>query len=158
MESPFNLYYKRHTVERVVKDKRLSCAFAKDIKNEDFGACVLEYENGMQGSYSQNFFARNSAARRGARLYGYKGTIQFDWYTDEVKVFYHHKSVVETVRFEGKGGHGGGDEELCYDFLMAMRDKKPSRSPISAGILSCLTCLWARESSEKKVVCEIKMP
>ena len=27
---------------------------------------------------------------------------------------------------------------------MAMRDRKPSRSPIDAGILSALTCLWAR--------------
>jgi hypothetical protein len=41
---------------------------------------------------------------------------------------------------------------------MAMRERRPSRSPIAAGILSALTCLWARESANTRRFCEVKMP
>ena len=54
--------------------------------------------------------------------------------------------------------HFGGDRELCLDFLRAMRDGTPSRSPISAGILSALTCLWARESAQTQRYCQVVMP
>jgi len=39
-----------------------------------------------------------------------------------------------------------------------MKEGRPSRSPIEAGILSALTCLWARESAETRKFCEIVMP
>jgi hypothetical protein len=65
---------------------------------------------------------------------------------------------VDTIGFTGNMPHFGGDRELCYDFLMAMRDGKPTRSPIEAGILSALTCLWAREAADSRQVCEVKMP
>ena len=54
--------------------------------------------------------------------------------------------------------HFGGDRELSFDFLMAMRDRRPSRSPIAAGILSALTCLWARESANNRQGYEVVMP
>lgn len=157
LESPYNAFYTRRIrdAERMRKDKL--CVFAKGIKNEDSGSCLLQYENGVQGVYHQNFFARNKAARRGVRLYGYKGTIEFDWYTGELKVYYHHKNAVETLKFEGGDGHGGGDEELGHDFLMAMRDGKPSRSTVKDGILSALMCLKARESCETRKFVKIRM-
>jgi hypothetical protein len=91
-------------------------------------------------------------------LYGYRGTIEFDWYRNQIKVFSHVSPTVETIEFSGNMPHFGGDRELCYDFLMAMRDRKPSRSPIEAGILSALTCLWAREAADRRQVCEVTMP
>lgn len=157
MESPYNAYYAKRIkdAERSRKDKL--CVYAKGIRNEDSGSCLLQYENGLQGTYHQNFFARNKAGRRGVRLYGYKGTIEFDWYTGELKIFYHHKNAVETLKFEGGDGHGGGDEELQHDFLMAMRDGTPSRSTIKDGILSALICLKARESCETQTFVKIRM-
>jgi len=157
MESPHNMFYARRLqdAERQKRDKL--CVFSKGIKNEDSGSALLEYENGLQGVYHQNFFVKNKAARRGVRLYGYKGTIEFDWYTGEVKLFYHHKNAVETLKFEGGDGHGGGDEELGIDFLMAIRDGKKSRSDIKAGILSALICLKARESCETRKFVKIKL-
>jgi hypothetical protein len=65
---------------------------------------------------------------------------------------------VETIDFTGEMSHFGGDRELCLDFLRAMRDRQSSRSPIEAGILSALTCLWARESAESRRYCDIVMP
>ena len=157
-ESQFNLFYQRFQGDRVVKNPKRKCMFSEGIKNEDMGNCLVEYENGAQTSYTQNFFARGQAARRGARLYGYKGTIQFDWYQNQVKVFRHHSPGVETIDFSGGMSHFGGDRELCYDFVMAMKDGRATRTPIEAGITSALTCLWARESAEKRKFCAVKMP
>ena len=122
------------------------------------GSCMLEYENGVQVSYTQNFFTRYRAARRGARLYGYRGIIEFDWNQNQIKLYSHTSPVVETIDFSGDMPHFGGDRELSFDFLMAMRDGRSSRSPIAAGILSALTCLWARESANNRQPREVVMP
>jgi len=149
LESQYNMFYTRRIAEKVEPGKHPKlCAFAKGIKNEDNGSCLLEFENGMQGVYHQNFFVKNKAYRRGVRLYGYKGTIEFDWGTGEVKLFHHHKNAVDTVKFESADGHGGGDEELAHDFIMAMRDGKPSRSTVKDGILSALVCLRRRNHAK----------
>jgi len=157
-ESPFNLFRQRYQGEAVQEMPERMCLFAKGILNQDLGHCIIEYESGAQASYTQNFFARLQAGRRGARLYGYRGTIDFDWYRNDIRVYKHHSPGVETISYGSGMSHFGGDRELCLDFLLAMRDGAPSRSPISAGILSALTCLWARESAETHRFCEIVMP
>jgi predicted dehydrogenase len=135
-----------------------SCVFAEGLELEDMGSCQIEYENGAQLSYTQNFFARYQAAQRGARLYGYRGTLFFDWCRNQIQIFSHTSPTVQTIDFTGDMPHFGGDRELCYDFLMAMRDGRPSRSPLSAGILSALTCLWARESAATRQMYKVVMP
>lgn len=157
-ESPFNLFYQRFQGDEVEEDSESMCLFAKGIRNQDSGNCLIEYENGVQLSYTQNFFARFRAARRGARLYGYRGTIDFDWYQNAIRLYKHQSPVVETIDFTGEMPHFGGDRELCLDFLRAMRDGAPSRSPLSAGIVSALTCLWARESARTRRFCQVVMP
>jgi len=159
MESPFNRFYRRFQSEKLDRNTWQQCLFSKDIKNEDSGNAIIEMKSGVQVSYTQNFFVRNQrVARRGARLYGYKGTVDFDWYRNTIIVYDHIMPEVETIEFTGQMPHFGGDRELIYDFLMAMKEGRQSRSPISAGILSALSCLWARESAETKKYCEIKMP
>ncbi|PJB65584.1 MAG: oxidoreductase [Armatimonadetes bacterium CG_4_9_14_3_um_filter_66_14] len=157
-ESPFNWFYKGFQGNKLVQDDSRLCMFAEGIRNEDQGNCLVEYENGAQVSYTQNFFARFKSAQRGARLYGYKGTIYFDWYRNQIQLYKHQSPVVKTIDFTGNMPHFGGDRELCFDFLLAMKEGRPSRSPIEAGILSALTCLWARESAETRKFCEIVMP
>ncbi|MHB1296028.1 MAG: Gfo/Idh/MocA family protein [Anaerolineae bacterium] len=157
-ESPFNLFRERFEGEEVNTASKRLCLFAKGIRNEDISNVLIEYENGAQASYTQNVFARGKAARRGARFYGYKGTIHFDWYENVIHVYKHQTPVAETIDFSGSMPHFGGDRELSLDFLRAMRDGAPSRSPIEAGILSALTCLWARESAETRRYCDVVMP
>ena len=72
------------------------CCYAEDTGNEDSGSALFRYESGMHMSYSQNFFIRRGAAARGARFMGYKGTVDFDFYTGLVKVYMHHTARVET--------------------------------------------------------------
>lgn len=134
------------------------CAFAVDTGNEDSGSALIQYESGMHVAYSQNFFARRTAGRRGARLLGYKGTLEFDWYTDTVKVYPHHAARVETHQFEGGGGHGGGDEILASNFLQVIRGEAASVATLEDGLLSALMCLKARESAATHTFQEIAFP
>ena len=155
-ESPAHRFRHGFEGEEVAYDVRHgACVFSGGIEMEDMGSCQIEYEHGAQVSYTQNFFARYQAARRGARLYGYKGTLEFDWYQNQIKVYSHTTPTVDTIDFTGDMPHFGGDRELAYDFPMAMRDRTPSRAPVEAGILSTLTCLWARESAQTKQACEV---
>jgi len=157
-ESPFNLFYQRFRGDKVDTNSERMCLFSREIRNEDLSNLIVEYEGGAQLSYTQNVFARFGAARRGARLYGYKGTIDFDWYENVIRLYRHQSPEVETITYTGEMPHFGGDRELLWDFIRAMRDGKPSRSPIEAGITSALTCLWARESAEQRRYYDVVMP
>ena len=157
-ESPFNQFYQGFTGDAVSDNQEGMCMFSRGILNQDIGNCIVECDGGAQISYAQNFYARFEAARRGARLYGYKGTIDFDWYQNVIRVHMHHTPMTETIDFTGRMPHFGGDRELCLDFLRAMRDQQASRSPLSAGVTSALTCLWARESAKTRRFCKVVMP
>ncbi|RXZ78420.1 gfo/Idh/MocA family oxidoreductase [Paenibacillaceae bacterium] len=124
------------------------CCFAEDTGNEDSGSALIQYESGMHVSYSQNFFARRGAEARGARFLGYKGTVEFDFYTGIVKVFMHHTPSVETYELKSEGGHYGGDTALAGSFVELMRGgSERSIAPLEDGLLSALMCLKARESA-----------
>jgi predicted dehydrogenase len=124
------------------------CCYAVDTGNEDSGSALIRYETGMHVSYSQNFFARHKAGARGARLFGYKGTLEFDWYTGEIKVFMHQTPRVDTYKFDSTGSsHFGGDDVLAHNFINVMKGKEQSIAPIEAGLISSLMCIKARQSA-----------
>jgi hypothetical protein len=108
---------------------------------------LIRYESGMHMSYSQNFFARRKAGTRGARLLGYKGTLEFDFYTNLVTVYMHQSPRVETYRIDPDQAHFGGDEVLAKNFVDVMKGKAESGSGLQDGLLSALMCLKARESA-----------
>ncbi|MEK7474300.1 MAG: Gfo/Idh/MocA family oxidoreductase [Candidatus Coatesbacteria bacterium] len=139
------------------RDWRL-CVYAKGIRNEDMGACLIEYENGAQTVYHQNFFARRNAARRGARLYGYRGTLEFDWYAGTLFIHWHHRAKTERVPLPGQDAHFGGDAVLCRNFVDVLEGRCAPRTPIAAGLESALTCLKARESSADGRFHLVRMP
>ncbi|MBP1989459.1 Gfo/Idh/MocA family protein [Paenibacillus eucommiae] len=125
------------------------CCFAEDTGNEDSGSAIIQYESGMHASYSQNFFARKKAGGRGARLLGYKGTIEFDWYTNLLRVYMHHTNRVETYEvLPDNESHGGGDAVLAKNFIEVMKGSARSSTPLEDGLLSALMCLKARDSAE----------
>jgi hypothetical protein len=103
----------------------------------------------MHVSYSQNFFARKGAEARGARLLGYTGTLEFDFYTEAIKVYMHNTPRVETYQLDSSQmSHGGGDSVLVNNFINVMQGKEKSETPLSDGLLSALMCLKATHSSE----------
>ena len=158
-ESTFNLFYQTIEAGDARPREHDCCVFSAGLRNEDVGNCIVEYDNGVQATYTQNFFVRHKAGRRGARLYGHKGTIHFDWYENVIRVYSHRLPTVTTVDFSASTlGHFGGDRELLYDFLLAMTEGRPSRSPLAAGIVSAVTCLCARESCATRTFCKVELP
>lgn len=159
LESPYHMYYTKQETDRV-RPSGLMCGFAVDTGNEDSGSALMQYASGMHVCYSQNFFARRKAAKRGATFFGYKGTLEFDWYTDELKVSMHHKPRVETYKMESNPAtHGGGDTVLVDSFVRIMKgEDHKSVSPLSAGLDSVLLCLKAKESAATKTFQEVKWP
>ena len=151
-EGIFNRFYQVTELHNAVDVPETDlCVFSRNCLNHDVGNCIVEYANGVQATYTQNFFVRHKAGRRGARLYGHKGTLHFDWYENLIRVYSHRLPTVTTIDFSASNlGHFGGDRELLYDFLLAMTEGKPSRSPMRAGIVSAMTCLAARESSQER--------
>lgn len=144
MESTYNIEKTRNDTPR--SDY---CCYAVDTGNEDSGSMIVRYESGMHAIYAQNFFARKKAARRGARLYGYKGTLEYDFTKDEIKVYDHMSDRVTEIRFHTPAdGHGGGDQVLIQNFIDLIRGKaRESIAPLSAGIESAKVCLAAKASS-----------
>jgi len=114
--------------------------------NEDCSSAVMEFASGAHGVYTQVFFTRRDAATRGAIVSGYLGTVNFDWYRNELRRVRHHAPFT-AVEKAGEGmSHFGGDYELACDFIGLIRGKKKSRTPIETGLQSVYSCLAARES------------
>ncbi|MCJ8011526.1 Gfo/Idh/MocA family oxidoreductase [Paenibacillus sp. KQZ6P-2] len=129
------------------KNEHAYCSFAEDTGNEDSGSALVRYESGMHVSYSQNFFARKKAGARGARFLGYKGTVEFDFYTGQIKVFMHHSNLVETYEISEDGNHFGGDAVLAKNFIELMQGSTDSVSTLDDGLQSALLCLKAKQSA-----------
>jgi predicted dehydrogenase len=151
-ESQYSLFYKQGIIQDMHDaadfwNGQWQCSFAVDTGNHDAATTILQYESGMHAVYSQCFYARRGAAKRGAALIGYKGTLSFDWYTDEVVVHHHHTARVDRHRLESTGaGHHGGDHELIHDFLAILFGTGPSRATLDDGLLSAQMCLMAKRS------------
>ena len=158
LESPYHMYFSTQDKKRVEPNDEL-CSFAVDTGNEDSGSALVRYETGMHLAYSQNFFTRKGGGRRGGRFFGYKGTLEFDWTTDELKVFMHHSPMAETYKITSSNlSHGGGDSVLVDSFKRVITEGAKSISPIDAGLMSVLMCLKAKESASTNTFQEIKYP
>ncbi len=131
------------------------CCFAEDIGIEDSGSCIVEYESGMHVVYSQDFIVRNGAGKRGARLIGYYGTLEFDWVTGKITVYRHLEQVKEEYTLAQSRGHFGGDEKLAENFIGVMKGIEKSATTLADGILSAKLCLAAKRSAEEKIFVDI---
>lgn len=146
MESSYNIIHVRNDTPR--SDW---CCYAKDTGNEDSGTLIIKYESGMHAMYSQNFFARKGAARRGARLYGYLGTLEFDFVSQKITIYDHMSDKVTHIDIPiPENGHGGGDTALMKNFVELMEGKTAvSVACLEDGIRSARICLAATVSSEQ---------
>lgn len=124
------------------------CCFATDTGNEDSSSAIVMYESGMHVVYSQNFIARRGAGKRGARLISYDATLEFDFNSGEIKIYYHNEDRVETHKAGTDGTHFGGDNLLMDNFADVVRGCDISHSDLKSGILSAKMCLMAKKSTE----------
>ena len=116
----------------------------------------MQYADGLHAVYTQNFVARKEAGKRGMRMIGQKATVEFDWTTNEIMLFYHDKNTVEHIvmRPNAGAGHGGGDNVLIRDFA-AILNGDIARSCLLEGLQSAYLCLKAKESAEKHIFVKV---
>lgn len=131
------------------------CSFGKDIgtpeagMNEDCSSALVEFADGSHGIYTQVFFSRRDAHRRGAVVSGYEGTVEFDWYDNKLRRIRHHQPFTDVTQAAEGPSHFGGDIELARDFFDILAGHGKSRTPIETGLASVYTCLAAKQSAEK---------
>ena len=125
------------------------CCFAVDTGNHDSASIFVRYDTGLHAVYSQNFVARKGSARRGIRIIGYNATMEFEFNTQTLDIFYHNENKTEhfTTEFTHSGSHFGGDR-FMIDGFAKMLGGAPSPAPLSLGIMSARLCLAAKRSAE----------
>ena len=128
------------------------CGNASDgTLNEDCSSALLEFASGAHGVYTQVFYARRDAGRRGAIVSGYDGTVDFDWFRGDLRRIRHHAPFSATESASGTASHFGGDLELARDFIDLIQGRiRTSRTPIATGIQSAYACLAARRICPEK--------
>ncbi len=132
------------------------CSYGRDVGNHDSATILMRYADGLHAVYTQNFVARKRAGKRGMRLIGQKATVEFDWVTNEIQMFWHDEYKIERIMVhpESGGGHGGGDYALVRDFV-AILNGDTSCSSLQDGLQSAYLCLKAKESAEKHLFLEV---
>ena len=115
--------------------------------NEDSSSALLEFSNGSRGVYTQVFYTRGAARKRGAIVSGRLGTLSFDWYETQLKVVRHYEPFSEVTTFDSEIKHFGGDDALVRSFADVILRRAASLSPLSAGLQSVYACLAARSSA-----------
>lgn len=167
-ESQYNLFYQQGILDTLENQEdwwagRWQCSFAVDTGNHDSATAILQYASGAHLTYTQNFYARRTAAKRGASFIGYNGTVEFDWYRGDITVHHHQSGRVERHDYSGRevatsgrrgggsaegGAHFGGDMELARDFLALVYDEGESRATLEDGLISAQLCLMAKKACE----------
>jgi len=142
-ESPENFKKRGHGGGMGMEDHW--CAYSREIKNQDSGSALIQYESGQHASYSQNFVTRQPG-KRGAVVTGYMGTLEFDWYRATLSVYDHHSPRVDTIKSKSVGGHMGGDSVLVRNFLDVIHEQAEPITSIADGIRSVAMCLAAKRS------------
>ena len=104
---------------------------------------------------AEDVIARLAAKKRGARVIGYKGTVEFDFYTGDIVLYSHESPTVEKIKADTSKPHFGGDDALTDNFIGVMKGTEKSKTPLREGILSARMCLAAKKSSDEKVFVEI---
>ena len=157
-ESPWWEYCMKGGVTPPKEAEDRLCCFGREIgtpdtgMNEEFSSCQIEFANGVQASYTQNCFVSEGSGRRGASVIGYDGTIEFDWYRNELTLYKHHLKEEHTIKFTAIGSPSSvhlANRTLAFNFIQILRGSHPPICSLSDGIESAELCLTCKESAEQ---------
>ncbi len=139
-----------YVVKHILKEEVTgdACCFAVDTGNEDGASVIFTLPSGAIVSYNQNFVVKKGGARRGCRLIGTDASVEFDFYSGEIREDRYDLPETVTHTFQSVAhSHFGGDEALALEFMGLMDGKKPN-SDLRAGLNSAAACLAAKRSAE----------
>lgn len=87
------------------------------VENDEDGRPILEGRGAKSAQFHMVAYTENICERRG-RIYGIEGEIEYDSTSIKVHNFGTGQTKIYNPHVAG-GGHGGGDEGLARQFLMA---------------------------------------
>lgn len=103
----------------VCDDQSVTITWEDDpLQNDDDGLPILKRRGAKTAQFHMVAFTEKICERRG-RIYGTRGEIEYDSYTIKVHDFATEQTKVYTPH-QAPGGHGGGDQGLARQFLMAV--------------------------------------
>ena len=143
------------------------CAWRSDNNVADNQVCVMNYENGVNVSFTASAFSRHIS--RETKVMGSHGEIVGHLGEDgaiidlsEFKQFNFAGAVgaqaakerVMSIRVEDMHGHGGGDMVLMKDFVDLVRDRDPALISAAKNTIMSHVLAFAAEKSrlENRVV------
>jgi predicted dehydrogenase len=138
-----------YVVKNILKEEVTgdACCFAVDTGNEDGASAVFTLPSGAIVSYSQNFVAKKGAARRGCRLIGTDASVEFDFYSGEVREDRYDLPETVTHSFAGARTRTLADEALALEFIGLMEGRR--RPPTSARGSTARRSAWRQSAAPK---------
>jgi hypothetical protein len=108
------------------------------LSHHDEGQPRLRNRGAKTAQFHMISLTEKQCERRG-RIYGSKGEIEYDSSTIRVHTFSDGETQVHTPHQAG-GGHGGGDEGLVRQFLMAVNAVEHEDMPVAKAQREFLGC------------------
>ena len=130
------------------KTKGDMCCFAVDTGNEDSSSLIMRYPNGRHAVYTQNCLCKKGAAKRGMRFIGTMGTLEFEFFSEKIKIWYHYSNEEQVYSFkETLPSYFGGDTGLVWNYYHTLLGNEKEIATGADGIAATKLALLARESA-----------
>ncbi len=122
------------------------CVYNEDKDLVDNQNVLLEWDNGIRGSFNLQMFQSHSV--RATRVWGERGYAEVDSLKGE-KVWFRNARTGDTASYEfakREGGHGGTDPEMIERFANAIATGDAGDSGLTAGLAASIVAIKADEA------------
>ncbi len=164
---PMSIYRRNVEAARAMPaSHKRKCVYADEIDIDDNQVVIIQYQGGVNVSYSQSFNAPAQGGQRGGYFLGKKGIMNLRYYGDFIEnpsgeiIIGNSKiditktdqkpgtNISETYDWAG-GGHFDGNDNVMRAKLAMLHGKYDrSAGTIEEGYVSAKMCIGAQESVE----------
>ncbi len=125
------------------------CPWNSEKDTFDHGIALIEYEDGVIGSYTLSVVT--AISNRTFSIQGDRASMEGDLEKGTVIVTerFTDRRSTHDVSAQTKGGHGGADNRLIEDFRLCALTRKKPRADYMDGRLSVQTGLLVREACDQ---------
>ena len=128
---------------------RNQCAFRKEVDVLDNHHVMVEYENGVKVSYTENHYTPDD--NREYIFIGTKGKLKLDDAKNTITVqirnsMHDRREQIVYSNLQSSGGHGGGDTNILDDFANGMSTGKQPNAGGETGLEAITLGLLAHKS------------
>lgn len=151
-----NIHGQKMTVEQSQSQKD-QCVFAREIDVNDDEMCMIEFANGVQGSYIQTFYTPANYRSRIYTVVGTLGVMEIDMrcFTGTIGLYprYGSKGDQYLYKFDYlERNHYNGDTYLIRNFLGILNGVEEPFTNVEAAIMAEKLGLAAARSAETRIL------